>query len=91
MWKATVILVLFIQNADSFQVIEKRVSHPKGVDIGGKVTLACKSTEWWGLLIDCLQGRPFFVVFSSIGPEDSQNNIGFLLWWLLGDLHFISF
>lgn len=39
------ILVIFLQNVNAIKIINKRVSHPKGVDLGEKISLSCKSNE----------------------------------------------
>ena len=41
-----IVLETLITFSRAFQVVEKMISHPDGVDIGEKVTLKCKSTEW---------------------------------------------
>ena len=38
-------LTLMIKNMNSLKVIDTRVSHPLGLDLGGRVTLSCKSNE----------------------------------------------
>lgn len=42
-----VVLLLFAQFSQAFIVIDKRSSHPKGVDLGGKIKLNCKSNEFF--------------------------------------------
>ena len=40
------IFVIFLQNVGaSLKIINKRVSHPKGADLGEKISLSCISNE----------------------------------------------
>ena len=39
------IFVIFLQNVNALIIMNKRVSHPKGVDLGEKISLSCISNE----------------------------------------------
>ena len=39
------IFVIFLQNVNAFNIMHTRVSHPKGVDLGEKISLSCTSSE----------------------------------------------